>query len=74
MDQFRDFGRFIAAIDSYGMQSGIVKVIPPQEWSVILRSLVSACAAPTLTPPSPPSHQDPNSKHATAQMAVSNVR
>ncbi|KIV99079.1 uncharacterized protein PV09_09185 [Verruconis gallopava] len=32
MSQFRDFGKFIAAIDGYGMQSGIVKVIAPQEW------------------------------------------
>lgn len=32
MDQFRSFPDFIKKIDHYGMKSGIVKVIPPQEW------------------------------------------
>ncbi|KAI4203884.1 MAG: hypothetical protein LQ350_001506 [Teloschistes chrysophthalmus] len=32
MDQFRSFKKFISKIDKYGMKSGIVKVIPPQEW------------------------------------------
>ncbi|KAL8868262.1 MAG: hypothetical protein Q9174_005104, partial [Haloplaca sp. 1 TL-2023] len=32
MDQFRSFKTFISKIDKYGMKSGIVKVIPPQEW------------------------------------------
>lgn len=32
MDQFRDFKKFVEKIDKYGMKSGIVKVIPPQEW------------------------------------------
>lgn len=32
MDQFRSFKRFMRKIDKYGMKSGIVKVIPPQEW------------------------------------------
>lgn len=36
MDQFRDFQKMINKIDKYGMKSGIVKVIPPQEWYVIL--------------------------------------
>lgn len=35
MDQFRDFQAFIQKIDKYGMKSGIVKVIPPQEWYVL---------------------------------------
>jgi len=34
MDQFRDFEKFIERIDKYGMQSGIVKVVPPKEWYV----------------------------------------
>jgi len=34
MDQFRSFKKFTDKIDKYGMKSGIVKVIPPQEWSV----------------------------------------
>lgn len=36
MDQFRDFQAFIQKIDKYGMKSGIVKVIPPQEWYVVI--------------------------------------
>ncbi|KAL1848705.1 hypothetical protein VTK73DRAFT_10069 [Phialemonium thermophilum] len=32
MHQFKDFKLFMEKIDSYGMQSGIVKIIPPQEW------------------------------------------
>ncbi|KAL8912633.1 MAG: hypothetical protein Q9171_002358 [Xanthocarpia ochracea] len=32
MGQFRSFKTFISKIDKYGMKSGIVKVIPPQEW------------------------------------------
>ena len=34
MDQFRSFKKFVEKIDKYGMKSGIVKVIPPPEWSV----------------------------------------
>lgn len=32
MEQFRSFKKYITKIDKYGMKSGIVKVIPPQEW------------------------------------------
>ncbi|WEW55859.1 hypothetical protein PRK78_001292 [Emydomyces testavorans] len=32
MNQFRDFQAFIRKIDKYGMKSGVVKVVPPQEW------------------------------------------
>ncbi|KAK2072004.1 hypothetical protein P8C59_006383 [Phyllachora maydis] len=32
MKQFKDFKLFMQKIDQYGMKSGIVKVIPPQEW------------------------------------------
>ncbi|KAH8698377.1 putative jumonji family transcription factor [Talaromyces proteolyticus] len=32
MDQFRDFQSFIQKVNKYGMKSGIVKIIPPQEW------------------------------------------
>ncbi|KAI5296931.1 hypothetical protein KEM56_005209, partial [Ascosphaera pollenicola] len=31
MEQFCDFERFIRAVDHYGMQSGIIKIIPPKE-------------------------------------------
>ncbi|KAI5860340.1 hypothetical protein GGS23DRAFT_606883 [Durotheca rogersii] len=30
--QFKDFKKFMTKIDCYGMKSGIVKIIPPQEW------------------------------------------
>jgi hypothetical protein len=32
MSQFRDFKKYMDKIDKFGMKSGIVKVIPPQEW------------------------------------------
>ncbi|OAA76010.1 jumonji family transcription factor [Akanthomyces lecanii RCEF 1005] len=36
MDQFKDFKKFdprqMKKVDSYGMTSGIIKIIPPQEW------------------------------------------
>ncbi|AQZ12885.1 GIS1 (YDR096W) and RPH1 (YER169W) [Zygosaccharomyces parabailii] len=31
-DQFKDFYQYVKSINKYGMQSGIVKIIPPQEW------------------------------------------
>ncbi|PLW51009.1 hypothetical protein PCANC_08148 [Puccinia coronata f. sp. avenae] len=33
MEQFRDFYSYINQIDRWGMRSGIVKIIPPKEWS-----------------------------------------
>ncbi|RYO91410.1 hypothetical protein DL763_005013 [Monosporascus cannonballus] len=32
MHQFKDFKKFMEKVDSYGMKSGIIKVVPPQEW------------------------------------------
>ncbi|KXN74977.1 hypothetical protein CONCODRAFT_76518 [Conidiobolus coronatus NRRL 28638] len=32
MSEFKDFSKFVTAIFHYGMESGIVKVIPPPEW------------------------------------------
>ncbi|KAG5519296.1 hypothetical protein PMAC_001921 [Pneumocystis sp. 'macacae'] len=32
MEQFCCFKRFVKSIDSYGMTTGIVKIIPPNEW------------------------------------------
>ncbi|GAB1313443.1 hypothetical protein MFIFM68171_03653 [Madurella fahalii] len=32
MKQFRDFKIFMEKVDKYGMQSGIIKIIPPKEW------------------------------------------
>jgi hypothetical protein len=31
--EFHDFERYMEAIQPWGMRSGIVKVIPPEEWS-----------------------------------------
>ncbi|KAL9050503.1 MAG: hypothetical protein Q9162_006610, partial [Coniocarpon cinnabarinum] len=42
IDQFRDFKRFIDKIDHYGMKSGIVKVVPPKEWTESLPALDEA--------------------------------
>ncbi|KAL2353232.1 hypothetical protein BJ546DRAFT_847043 [Cryomyces antarcticus] len=42
MEQFRSFKDFISKIDKYGMKSGIVKVIPPQEWRDALPPLDDA--------------------------------
>ncbi|ERS96567.1 hypothetical protein HMPREF1624_06773 [Sporothrix schenckii ATCC 58251] len=39
MHQFRDFKKFMGKIDKYGMKSGIVKIIPPQEWKDALEPL-----------------------------------
>lgn len=44
MDQFRDFQTFVRKIDKYGMKSGIVKIVPPQEWYVYRLSLGSVLA------------------------------
>lgn len=32
LDEFRDFNLFMRSINSYGMQAGIVKIVPPREW------------------------------------------
>ena len=42
MRQFRSFKVFMDKIDKYGMKSGIVKVIPPQEWRDSLPALDEA--------------------------------
>ncbi|KAI1826832.1 hypothetical protein F4861DRAFT_495363 [Xylaria intraflava] len=39
MHQFRDFKKFMEKVDSYGMKSGIIKIIPPQEWKDNLPAL-----------------------------------
>lgn len=31
-ERFKDFYEYMRAVDKYGKKSGIVKVIPPQEW------------------------------------------
>ncbi|KKA29352.1 hypothetical protein TD95_001946 [Thielaviopsis punctulata] len=32
MQQFKDFKKFMEAVDKYGMTSGIIKIVPPAEW------------------------------------------
>ncbi|KAI5782942.1 JmjC domain, hydroxylase-domain-containing protein, partial [Pyronema domesticum] len=39
MEQFRNFKKFVDNINHYGMESGIVKVIPPKEWTDALPPL-----------------------------------
>ncbi|KAL1840541.1 hypothetical protein VTJ49DRAFT_362 [Mycothermus thermophilus] len=36
MKQFRDFKRFMEKVDKYGMKSGIIKIIAPEEWKASL--------------------------------------
>jgi hypothetical protein len=43
MDQFKDFRRFVDKINHYGMQSGIIKIIPPKEWYASVRVNPSLC-------------------------------
>src|ERR1700735_2552822 len=50
MDQFRDFEKFITRINEYGMRSGIVKVIPPQEWYGSLRCIAYIFRRDALPP------------------------
>ncbi|KAK3937323.1 hypothetical protein QBC46DRAFT_416416 [Diplogelasinospora grovesii] len=39
MKQFQDFKLFMEKVDRYGMKSGIVKIIPPEEWKRSLPKL-----------------------------------
>lgn len=32
MEEFKDFGAYVKGVNSYGMQSGIVLIDPPEEW------------------------------------------
>jgi hypothetical protein len=32
MEQFRDFQKYVTAVNPYGMQTGIVLIDPPEEW------------------------------------------
>lgn len=63
MEQFVDFYAFCQAIDAWGMHSGIVKIVPPQEW---------IDALPPLQPndDAPPTHaslEHVRIKHAITQ-------
>ncbi|QLG74587.1 hypothetical protein HG535_0G04700 [Zygotorulaspora mrakii] len=37
-EQFEDFYRFVSSINKYGMQSGIVKIVPPKKWLEMLET------------------------------------
>ncbi|KAF8961902.1 Lysine-specific demethylase 4B [Entomortierella lignicola] len=39
MDQFKDFSTFVESIVSYGREAGLVKIIPPKEWTAALPDL-----------------------------------
>lgn len=34
MDEFQDFEAYMSRVECWGNRSGIVKIIPPKEWSV----------------------------------------
>ncbi|KAI0776874.1 hypothetical protein BD413DRAFT_610467 [Trametes elegans] len=40
MDEFEDFEAYMTRVEPWGMRSGIVKIIPPKEWSDALPSVV----------------------------------
>lgn len=39
MDDFRDFQAFMTQADAWGMQHGIIKIIPPDEWKAARKPL-----------------------------------
>ncbi|KAK2465042.1 hypothetical protein APHAL10511_003118 [Amanita phalloides] len=39
MEEFKDFEQYMTKIECWGMRSGVVKVIPPREWTEALPSL-----------------------------------
>ncbi|KAG0004839.1 hypothetical protein BGZ79_007973 [Entomortierella chlamydospora] len=39
MDQFKDFSTFVESIVGYGREAGLVKIIPPKEWTAALPDL-----------------------------------
>lgn len=51
MDEFEDFARFVTAINHYGMEAGIVKIIPPKEWLDSLPNLDDALPGITIRHP-----------------------
>jgi hypothetical protein len=36
MEEFRDFEGYMKSVETWGMRSGIVKIVPPQEWYEML--------------------------------------
>ncbi|KAG0270389.1 Lysine-specific demethylase 4B [Actinomortierella ambigua] len=51
MDQFKDFSTFVESIAHYGHKAGLVKVIPPAEWSSGLPDLSERLGAVKIKTP-----------------------
>ncbi|KAG0304637.1 hypothetical protein BGZ98_005258 [Dissophora globulifera] len=51
MEQFKDFPTFVESIVSYGREAGLVKIIPPKEWSAALPDLSERLASVKIKTP-----------------------
>ncbi|KAF9360264.1 Lysine-specific demethylase 4B [Mortierella sp. NVP85] len=51
MDQFKDFSTFVESIVSYGREAGLVKIIPPKEWTTALPDLSKRLAQVRIKTP-----------------------
>ncbi|KAF9583734.1 hypothetical protein BGW38_008711 [Lunasporangiospora selenospora] len=51
MAQFKDFSTFVESIASYGHKAGLVKVIPPKEWTESLPDLSQRLASVKIKTP-----------------------
>ncbi|KAF9189005.1 hypothetical protein BGZ51_000181 [Haplosporangium sp. Z 767] len=51
MDQFKDFSTFVESIVSYGREAGLVKIIPPKEWTEALPDLSERLATVRIKTP-----------------------
>ncbi|KAJ1021695.1 hypothetical protein NDA16_003831 [Ustilago loliicola] len=69
MQQFHDFYAFCEAIDSWGMQSGIVKVVPPKEWRDSLPDL-----RPELSKPPNQAASDEDQQDELADLSKVRIR
>ncbi|UTT88740.1 hypothetical protein NDA17_006631 [Ustilago hordei] len=71
MQQFQDFYAFCQAIDSWGMQSGIVKVVPPKEWRDALPDLRPELNRP---PPRPSASDEEQQAEELADLSKVRIR
>ncbi|KAF9965589.1 hypothetical protein BGZ70_004505 [Mortierella alpina] len=51
MEQFKDFSTFVESIVSYGREAGLVKIIPPKEWTAALPDLSERLASVRIKTP-----------------------
>ncbi|KAF9897135.1 hypothetical protein BX616_006132, partial [Lobosporangium transversale] len=51
MNQFKDFSTFVESIVSYGREAGLVKIIPPKEWTAALPDLSERLASVRIKTP-----------------------